>query len=107
MSIGNFGKLRFLVLNKIIPTCLYEENIKFLVHVQTADRSWPAMNEFFFPLLTSYSTAPRVISSCNVKLELEKRKVVCGAEVIKGVGYLFLVVTEGGWRGIGDTVDVT
>ena len=39
----------------------------------------------FFFLLTSYSTAPRVISSCmdNVKLELEKRKVVCGAEVIK------------------------
>ena len=23
-----------------------------------------------------------------MKLELEKRKVVCGAEVIKGVGYL-------------------
>ena len=39
-----------------------------------------------------------------MKLELEKRKVVCGAEVIKGVGYLFRLVTEGGWRGIGDTV---
>jgi len=43
----------------------------------------------------------------NVKLELEKRKVVCGAKVIKGVGYLFRVVTEAGWRGIGDTVDGT
>jgi len=42
-----------------------------------------------------------------VKLELEKRKVVCGTEVIKGVGYLFRVITEGGWRGIGDTVDGT
>jgi len=40
-------------------------------------------------------------------LELKKRKVVCGAEVIKRVGYLFGVVTEGGWRGIGDTVDGT
>jgi len=53
----------------------------------------------------SYSTAPRVISSCNVKLELETSKVVCGAEVIEGFGYLFGVVTEGEWRGIGDTVD--
>jgi len=43
----------------------------------------------------------------NVKLEFEKRKVACGAEVIKGVGYLFRVVTEGGWRGMGDTVDGT
>ena len=60
----------------------------------------------FFFLLTSYSTTPRVISSCNVKLELEKRKVVCGAEVIEGVGYFFGVVTEDGWRGIGDTVDM-
>jgi len=42
-----------------------------------------------------------------MKLELEKRKVVCGAEVIKGVGYLFRVVTEGGWQGIEDTVDGT
>jgi len=42
-----------------------------------------------------------------VKLELEKRKVVCGTEVIKGVGYLLGIVTEGGWRGIGDTVDGT
>jgi len=42
-----------------------------------------------------------------VKLELEKRKVVCGVEVIKGVGYLFGVVTEGGWLGIGNTVDGT
>jgi len=43
----------------------------------------------------------------NVKLELEKRKVVCGAEVIEGVVYLFRVFTEGGWRGIGDIVDGT
>jgi len=31
-----------------------------------------------------------------VKLELEKRKEVYGAEVIKGVGDHFRVVTEGG-----------
>jgi len=43
----------------------------------------------------------------NVKFELEKRKVVCGAEVIKEVRCLFRVVTEGGWREIGDTVDGT
>jgi len=40
-------------------------------------------------------------------LELEKGNVVCGAEVIKGVGDLFGIVREGGWRGIGDTVDGT
>jgi len=43
----------------------------------------------------------------DVKLKSEKRKVACGAEVIKGVGYLFRVVTQGGWRGSGDTVDGT
>jgi len=43
--------------------------------------SYIYQNCLFF-LLTSYSTAPRVISSCNVKLELEKRKVACEAEVI-------------------------
>ena len=53
----------------------------------------PGQDFFFFFLLTSYSTEPRVISSCNVKLELEKRKVVFGAEAIKGVEYLFGVVT--------------
>ena len=61
------------------------------------------MQDFFF-----YSTAPRVISSCMDSEKLKKRKVVCeAAEVNKGVGYLFRVVTEGGWRGIGDTVDGT
>ena len=62
---------------------------------------------FSFFLITSYSTAPRVITlrMDNVKLELEKGKVVCGAGVIEGVRYIFRVVTEGGWRGIGDTVD--
>ena len=39
--------------------------------------------------------------------KLEKRKVVRGAEVIKEVGDHFRVVTEGGWRGIEDTVDGT
>jgi len=44
----------------------------------------------------------------NVKLELKKRKVVCGTEEIEGFdGYLVRHVTEGGWRGIGDTVDGT
>jgi len=39
--------------------------------------------------------------------KLKKKKVVCGVEVIKGVGDHFRVVTEGAWRGIGDTVDET
>jgi len=40
-------------------------------------------------------------------LKLEKRKVVCGAEIIKGVEDHFRIVTDGRWRGIGDTVDGT
>jgi len=35
----------------------------------------------------------------------EKRKVICEAEVIKGVGDHFQVVTGSGWRGIEDTAD--
>ena len=38
---------------------------------------------------------------------VREEKVVWGAEVIKGVGYLFRVAIEGGWRGIGDTVGGT
>jgi len=32
----------------------------------------------------------------NVELEVKDEEVVCGAEVIKGVGDHFRVVTEGG-----------
>jgi len=91
-------RLTSLILHKIITSEIVRSRERI------AHRFSPEI--FFFVLLTSYWTASRDISSCNVKLELEKRKVVCGAEVIKGVGCLFRVVTEGGWRGIGDTVDV-
>jgi len=39
--------------------------------------------------------------------KLKKRKVVCGAEMIKGDGDHSRVVTEGRWPRIGDTVDGT